>query len=279
MNSRELYMFDLQGFLVVKNFLTPTEVEAMNAAFDANRHQITTDGNSSIGKSKSLGGTHRRGMFSEMLTWPHPHCDPFRTLLAHPKAIPYLNALFGRGWRMDHSPFMLECDVGSEGLILHSGGHHWDGVQYQVFKNGQVRCGMVVFQYQLADVNEGDGGFCCIPGSQKANLAPPQDILEWDANRELVYNVPCKAGDLLIFNEATTHGTIPWRGKHKRRSLLYRYSPRSLHFAGGYHHTTFPDWVTELTEAQRAVLEPPYIYNRPLIEPDGKTIVRPLREG
>jgi len=33
-----------------------------------------------------------------------------------------------------------------------------------------------------------------------------------------------------------------------------------------------------LTEAQRSVLEPPYIYNRPLIEDDGETVVRPRRE-
>jgi ectoine hydroxylase-related dioxygenase (phytanoyl-CoA dioxygenase family) len=278
MNKRELYMFDLQGFLVVRNFLSPAEVKELNDAFAANREKMLSDGNSSIGASKSLGGSHKRGLFAEMLTWPRPHCLPFRHLLAHPKAIPYLNAIFGRGWRMDHSPFALESDSGSEGLILHSGGHHFDGVQYHIFKNGTVRCGMVVFQYQLADVNEGDGGFCCIPGSHKANFSPPQDVLEWDANRELVCHVPCKTGDLLIFNEATTHGTLPWRAAHQRRSLLYRYSPRCLHFAGGYHQTTFPDWVTELTPAQRAVLEPPYIYNRPLIEPDGKTLVHPQRE-
>jgi len=214
-----------------------------------------------------------------MLAWPKPQCEPFRHLLAHPRAIPYLNALHGRGWRMDHTPFLLQCGAGSEGLIMHSGGHQFDGVQFQLYKNGEIRCGMLVFQYQLADVNEGDGGFCCIPGSQKANYAAPQDIIEWEANREIVYNVPCRAGDLLIFNEATTHGTLPWKARHERRSLLYRYSPKYMHFAGGYHKTTFPDWVNELTPAQRAVLEPPYIYNRPLIEADGKGTVAPLREG
>ena len=28
-------------------------------------------------------------------------------LLAHPKLAPYLNTLFGRGWKADHEPFML----------------------------------------------------------------------------------------------------------------------------------------------------------------------------
>ena len=63
--------------------------------------------------------------------------------------------------------------------------------------------------------------------------------------------------------------------EHARRSLLYRYSPKYLHFAGGTYETNQPAWVGELTEAQQAVLEPPYIYDRPLIEEDGETVVRP----
>ena len=35
----------------------------------------------------------------------------------------------------------------------------------------------------------------------------------WDTHQEVVYNVPCKAGDLVIFNEATLHG-IPWTADH-----------------------------------------------------------------
>ena len=38
------------------------------------------------------------------------------------------------------------------------------------------------------------------------------------------------------------------------------------------------DWVSELTDVQRAALEPPYNYNRPLLEDDGKTLVYPGQE-
>ena len=280
MNNREKFLFDLQGFLHVPDFLTADEVDALNAAVEANWDKKGEDGNSHTGESKTLVGTHKRGFFGGMLTWPKPWCQPFRDMLAHPKAIPYLNEIHGRGWRLDHSPFILTSDVDTEGLILHgSTNHRFDGSQYYVYTNGQMRCGMVVFQYQLHDVNEGDGGLCVIPGSHKANLSCPKEIREWEVNQEVVYNVPAKAGDLVIFNEATIHGTLPWTAKtHERRSLLIRYSPKYLHFAGGYYKSEFPEWVNELTEAQRAVLEPPYIYNRPLIESDGETVVRPRRE-
>jgi ectoine hydroxylase-related dioxygenase (phytanoyl-CoA dioxygenase family) len=87
-----------------------------------------------------------------------------------------------------------------------------------------------------------------------------------------------KAGDLVIFNECTTHGTLPWTADHERRSLFYRYTPKYLHYTGGVYEASMPNWVSELTEAQQAVLQPPYVYNRPLIEEDGKTLVTPRRE-
>ena len=43
--------------------------------------------------------------------------------------------------------------------------------------------------------------------------------------------------------------------------------------------TKLPEWASELTEAQQAVLEPPYIYHHPLVEDDGETVIRPRREG
>src|SRR5258708_8860675 len=279
MNDREQFLFDLQGFLVVRGFLTKGEVNALNAASDANIEKKGEDGNVFTGNSKTLVGTHKRGFFSGMLTWTKPWCNPYREIIAHPKVIPYLNTIHGRGWRLDHEPFILTADKDSEGLMLHgSTDHQFDGSQYYTYRNGEIRCGMVVFQYQLADVNEGDGGLCVIRGSHKANFPSPIELREWEVDQDIVYNVPCKAGDLVIFNEATIHGTLPWQADHERRSLLVRYSPKYLHFAGGFYKTEFPEWVNELTEAQRAGLEPPYIYNRHLIEDDGKTVVRPRRE-
>ena len=37
--------------------------------------------------------------------------------------------------------------------------------------------------------------------------------------------------------------------------------------------------LEELTESQRAVVEPAYGYSRPLLEDDGLTLVSPEREG
>ena len=280
-SDREKYLFDLQGFLVVRDFLTPTEVETLNEAVDANRDKRIDRERRDQGDGKIIQGEFAP-FYQQMgaLSWEHPWCRPFRNLLAHPKVIPYLNTLMGRGWKVDHEVEVLTAKAGCQGLPLHGEGNlNFNGSRFYQYQNGRMRCGLIVLQYYLRDVNPGDGGLCVVPGSHKANYPLPEDIQMGDAEQEIVYQIPAKAGDLVIFNEATTHGTMPWKGKGERRLAFYRYTPKYLHYHGGYYETYLPGWVSELTEAQQAVLDPPYIYHRPLIEDDGIGVVRPRREG
>ena len=281
MSDREKFLFDLQGFLHVRQVLTPEEVKAMNDAIDANVPPFTEEnwtgpnvyGGGMAGKASNHG-------CGGMLTWPQPWCQPFRDLLAHPRAIPYLNTIFGRGWKLDHRPGCIMARKGKGGHGLHGNTSRiFDGAQFYNCTNGQIRTGLTVFQYQLADINPGDGGITVIPGSHKANFKCPEDIMLYNEDKECVYNVACKAGDLVIFMEATIHGALPWTADHERRSLLYRYCPKYMQWAPhNYGEHELPEWTEELTDLQRAVLEPPYMDNRPLIEDDAETLARPAHE-
>ena len=137
----------------------------LNAAFDQRwdtRHR-GTDSDPSSAKRRAVD------QFHGMLQWPQPLCQPFRDLLAHRKLIPYLNTLLGRGWRMDHSPVMLTAEAGfagahGGGMSVHGSTQHLfrDGAYY-VYRNGQMRSGMLVCSFQLADIARGDGGFGVVP--------------------------------------------------------------------------------------------------------------------
>lgn len=76
-----------------------------------------------------------------------------------------------------------------------------------------------------------------------------------------------KAGDVIFFSEATSHGSLAWKGKHgDRKTVIYRFSPSNY----GYSRSYYPKWMhsnhendkihfyEDLTEAELAVLEPPY---------------------
>jgi hypothetical protein len=43
------------------------------------------------------------------LSWPQPHCEPFRELLCHPRLQPVLNTILGPGYRLDHGPCASCC--------------------------------------------------------------------------------------------------------------------------------------------------------------------------
>ena len=169
-------MLDLNGWLVVENVLSSEEVAALNASLDANWDRRSRGVESE--KRKAYDQMHG------MLEWPTEDAQPFRELLAHPKVVPYLNTILGRGWRMDHSPFLLSSTTGFEGQV--GGGmsvhgstaiqHH--GGSYYRYANGQMRSGMLVCAFQLTDMAEGDGGFgvVCIrllSRSFAAHVLPP----------------------------------------------------------------------------------------------------------
>ena len=159
MSERDKFMLDLNGFLVVDDFLTSAEVDALNASFDANWERRDLG----AGNAKR----HAIDQFRGMLEWPTKDAQPFRDIIAHRKLVPILNTIFGRGWRMDQSPFMYTSTAGytgepGGGMSLH-GGQTW-GVHegqngggmgaYYRYANGVMRTGMVVCAFQL-----GDGGW------------------------------------------------------------------------------------------------------------------------
>jgi|TARA_B100000809_G_scaffold2807_1_gene3200 hypothetical protein len=273
MNDTEKYLFDLQGFLVVEGVLSTAQVAAANAAIDHHADGIVERvGEASLSSdSPTLKGQTGRGDMGGLLSWEKPWCDPFRDMLAHPRVTPYLNCILGQGWRLDHNAGLISMRKGAEGHLLHgSSGPGFDRHQYYIFQHGQMHNGLTVVAWQLADVNPGDGGLALIPGTHKGNYACPPPIRKWQAHQEIVKQVTCKAGDVVIFTEAVTHGTIPWTAQHDRRSVLFRMSPGNLAYATGYN--PWPKKMLEdLTPEQRAILEPPYHQRlqRPVFDDEG----------
>ena len=60
MDDTEKFLFDLQGFLHVPEFLAAEEVKSLNDAFDANADKVKEDGNSNTAESKTLAGDRKR---------------------------------------------------------------------------------------------------------------------------------------------------------------------------------------------------------------------------
>jgi hypothetical protein len=260
MNEDDKYLFDLMGYLVLRDVLTEEEVAELNEGIDHHREQMSEIDRSLAGDSQMLKGTSRRKDLGGMLSWERPWCEPFRKLLVHPRVKPYLEEILGLEYRLDHGPGLIAMDEGCEGGTLHGGGVERKNLsEAYFFKNGRIYTGLTVVEYLLADEGPGNGGVAVIPGSHKANLACPQSMTHWEKHQEHVLEVNGKAGDAVIFTETLTHGTLPWTAKHQRRALLYKFSPGFQSYGSGAHEVSYPEYIKDMTEEERAVMEAPHI--------------------
>jgi Phytanoyl-CoA dioxygenase (PhyH) len=241
LTAAERYSFDLQGYLVRRGVLTGTEIAVLNAAVDGLRVPPPAE-------------TIQSQRFSGHL----PSAPAFRALIDHPAVLEVVVELCGRYVRLDHA-YGIVMAPRTRGLDLHGGGTPFDPAQYYVVRDGRISCGLVSAQWALVDHPAGGGGFCCIPGSHKASFALPDGY-----DPQLMREVPISAGDVVIFTEALTHGTLPWQGPGQRRTLLYKYSPGSSTWA---EDQRWPDsLLRELTDRQKLLLQPPAVaYHQPVV--------------
>ncbi|HEY5578126.1 MAG TPA: phytanoyl-CoA dioxygenase family protein [Acidimicrobiia bacterium] len=243
MTPEERYFFDINGYLVVPGVLDTAEVGHLNAVLD---RQALPEPGSSIQSQRFQ---------ADFLGWD-PAC---LRLLDHERMLPLIEELCGSFVRLDHAYGIL-MSPGTYGLGLHGNATPWDPSSYYVWHGGRMHNGLIVVSYALVDVGPGDGGFCCIPGSHKSNLRLPEGVDRLPEHLRLVRQIPHRAGDVVAFTEALTHGTLPWNASYQRRHLLFKYSPGNSTWERA---KPFPEALDQaLTPRQRRLVEPPYVGSR-----------------
>ena len=239
------YLFDLQGYLVIENALSESEVAELNALCDAN--DLPEDG------KRNRFGSAPDG--SGFLGWGKPFCD----LLDHPSIMPALRFRLGDCFRLDRLYGMcmdkgmprggLHSDYGASSPIAGAPyGERYHPPEWEMVQ------GFVVVSWSLTDAGPDHGGFCCIPGSHKTEYRLPRSIQDIGEDSDLVVVPEAPAGSAVLFTEALTHGTADWRADHQRRTLLYKYCLSQM--AWTERRVAVPEEV-ELTERQSILLKNP----------------------
>lgn len=292
MTDDERYLFDLNGFLVVRGVLTADEIRHANAAIDRHADDMVERSDDALrnavqGTAMYGSGPGRKDL-GRVLEWGADESRVFQRVLDHPRLVPLFHGILGKGYRMDHLPFVIAQDKGAEGFQLHGGtidctsGEYNPHLAYHC-QHGTIRSALLGCSLVLTDHNAGDGGFCIVPGSHKSNFKMPRGMVDGEAYAEYVRQPVTKAGDVVLFSEGTVHGALPWTpADRQRRICLYRFAPATHSYGRSYfgHHDddTTVGWPAAmyegLTDAQRAVLEPPYAnrLDRPnIVLPDGST--------
>lgn len=253
MTPDEKYLFDLNGYIVVENVLTPAEVALANEGIDKHIAELHIRTDSLANNSPTLSGNRGRGELGGMMAWEEPYGSLFRSTLGQRNIVPHLTELLGRGFRVDHLTTLFTMDKGTEGFYFHGhAGPNWDASEFYLHRNGKMYCGLTVVSLQLTDCNPGDGGFAVVPGSHKANFNAPHELLQYEKYQDMVRQITYKAGDAVIFTEALTHGTLPWTSDQPRRTLLTRYHRGSHAYVPAKE---MPAWAGE---RERILLQPPF---------------------
>jgi ectoine hydroxylase-related dioxygenase (phytanoyl-CoA dioxygenase family) len=238
LSDLERYFFDLYGYVVRHDALSPDEVDQLNAAVD--RLGVPEPGDS-LESQRFVGFLERDQIF--------------RDLLDHEAILEPVLEMCGPKARLDHA-YGIVMSPGTSGLGLHGGGTPHDPAQFYEVRGNHMYNGLVSVQWALVDHRSGDGGFCCIPGSHRAHFALPSGHPpSW------VVDVPLLAGDVVIFTEGLTHGTSTWRAPYQRRSLLFKYAPGHSTWGTQYQTTLAALASSELlTERQARLLQVPAVH-------------------
>ena len=243
------YLFDLQGYLVIEDALSPEKVAILNELLD--RQEPLTTGKSPRFGSAAGGAPACPGF----LDWGQPFCD----LLDHAAVMPVLRFRLGDCFRLDRL-YGIRMHQGDSSGQLHSdygASASTAGLtpgEYYAPRSNAIDSGFVVVAWSLSASGPQYGGFCCIPGSHKCNYKLPQVIAAAREEAPCAVIPPVPAGSAILFTEALTHATAAWRGPHERRSLLYKYCVSQMAWSS---KRVQPPAKLELTPRQQILFSEP----------------------
>ena len=251
------FLFDLNGYLILKNAVEPDLLAGLNRAFDEFPP---------LEQWEWTGNAQRRDYTGETGFELHNCVEagaPFEALIDHPSWLGYVRRYCGEQNSYIEGLFVDECIAS----IRRSGGHHpvhSGGYQAPLrggydYKDGVFRAGQCNVIVALGDVGEGDGPTMVIPGSHKSHFPHPNsgDYAKGDRMDTLEGAIPVylSKGDALLFVDGLMHGgSSRTTTGGERRVTIYRYGPLWGSTRYGYEYS--PVLLDRLTPARRQILQP-----------------------
>jgi hypothetical protein len=193
----ERYLFDLNGYLILRNALSPEEVAACNATYDE-LEAAPVQGRGWHGNVPVYNSGRQEGLIFQQLYEAGP---VWEGLLDHPswyaKAIHFIGTDDPENFDGHHGPaFIDECFGTIRGpggaQRLHSGGHVGTIRTQFRYHAGKFHCGQINVLMAFTDIGPGDGATMVIPGSHKSNIRHPQTVAT-TRSRSMGWRAPSSA--------------------------------------------------------------------------------------
>ena len=246
LTDKEKWLFDLHGYLVLRQVVSPEEVEYMTARCDE-WHGMDED---ELPPPLCSYDDPREKPTAARAILHAEYADPvFDRLILNLPIMRVVLALTRD--RPQHLLSALTVNLpDSDEITLHNGASGaWRNPanDYQA-ADGEVFATFINAAISLVDVPDG-AGFVCIPGSHKTYFERPEHI-DIRSGPPTVVNVPVNAGDAVVFTEALCHGALPWPWRDPpRRTMFQRYCTSYASWTPGA--APMAEYETQLSEGVR----------------------------
>ncbi|MEM7114605.1 MAG: phytanoyl-CoA dioxygenase family protein [Chloroflexota bacterium] len=258
----EIYLFDLRGFIVLKNALSPEEVAELNASID---NMLPIEHGDWHGNVHAHGFGAGDGLNLQQI---YEGGDCWERLIDHPSWIEKAKFFVGGEGSYDwlHGPLFIDENFANvrepgEAIPIHSGGHENVKRTQYLYRNGSFMCGQVNVLIAISNMGPGDGTTMVIPGSHKSNFKHPEfDKYNFGSEKAAgdgmtgAIEVFMEPGDALMFVDAICHGSARRTNPGQRRMSVYRYGPSWGNFRHGYQPSL--ELLERLTPERRGIVQP-----------------------
>ena len=258
------YMFDLNGYIVIKGGIARGDLDEMNQWVDDHWGYV---------EGRRRQGDAQGEWIGHVETHTYSDADGcnfqniveggavFRRLIDYPAWIGHC-----RRWINPVNGISIHENLlnvrGPGGYIgIHCGGAL--PICYLTFRQentGEWMVGQINVIGALQDIGPGDGATTLIPGSHKSAMRHPKLLEQTYRSDDAAGNqfgmkeLYLEAGDVLMLTDAITHGSAARTNDGCRRIALYRYSPRYLR--SRFHYVPSPELLESLSDEQRAIIQP-----------------------
>lgn len=265
LTDMERYLFDLNGFIVIRNALSAEEVDACNAVLDTMQHGQPGQWHGHV-HGHNFTGSHE-GLNLQQIYESGP---AFERLIDHPSWIEKVTHFIGTdepNFDSNHGPLFIDENFANirekgQAIGLHSGGDkRVTRCQFR-YHDGRFHCGQVNILMAFNNIGPGDGATMVIPGSHKSNIAHPeygQAMMNEDMGTSVdgitgAIEVHMQPGDALCFVDAIMHGSAARTNDGQRRIAVYRYGPSWGFFRHPYRPSE--SLLSRLSPRQQQIVMP-----------------------
>ena len=257
------YLFDLNGYIVVKNALKKSEINAFNKIIDKLKNIKNGEWDGYV-HGHNYGG--KEGLNLQQI---YEAGKPFEKLIDHPSWIHHMLEFVGGEGTFDqyHGPLFIDENFANirgpgEAIGIHSGNPEGLKRNHYRYQDDKFHCSQVNILLALTDIGKGDGGTVVIPSSHKSNIQHPEYKKNFMKKNKVTSaetmtaskEIYLKAGDGLIFVDSLCHGSAKRINKGERRIVVYRYGPSWGFFR--YPYRPSMNLLKNLNSFQRKIVMP-----------------------